>query len=775
MASLLVQEDIIRTKYWRKKLFDMIVSQTGGRTINVRWRNPETLERQEQIISEYPYCFVDNKPTDTYNITLDDKEYEGVYGEKLTKVLFRTDYDRSEWVKSHRGLTWEASMPFTNQVLNDRILKGEEPFPNYEHRVWYLDGEWKQESGEITILSVLDSYTGKTYTWLTHPEVKAGLVNSIPCKNHPDGLQEVVFDPPAKAFANERQLLADFSAHMKKQDPDIIAGWYVVDADIYQICTRMRRNGLKPESLSPVNKHIYKYNWSDKRWNQPIVARICFDLMVGFKKLWTIKNGQLAGQKLDEIAEFVLGERKIPLKDGHDTYYTDIGTYVDYNRQDVRLLPKLDEEVNAIGYFTSLQHLVQCEIETTPLTTLPASCLFIQDEDFDLRIPDRPKFAHVDYTGADVQEVEAGIYHNMAIMDIKAMYHSNVKLHNISWDTIDENGVDCGNGTKFTKDRSGLLGRAMDKLTVKRNEYKALMKQALADGDMKAYKKYDGSQFATKSMVASLYGVAGDSKYGMYHPDIASAITYTSRQTLYRLRDECNSRGYPVRYGHTDSIFCEVPTAEEGLELVAEINKAMHPIETEFEKWCESMILKAKNRYAGKVTWTDGNYHEPDYYYKGLELKQARMPKAMKQSMDSILRAILDGKNQNEIDDLVCSLIKQGVNGDMGEDLLMIGKLKRPLSSYKTISGATAGVVWAKKHLNRSYQVDEAFLTAVNKNGDFMAFDSLDSLNGIDEVDWSEMTERFIVKKACDIYELVNWDSQILWNAHRGVREIEWI
>ena len=120
-------------------------------------------------------------------------------------------------------------------------------------------------------------------------------------------------------------------------------------------------------------------------------------------------------------------------------------------------------------------------------------------------------------------------------------------------------------------------------------------------------------------MIASLYGIAGDSKYGMYHPDIAAAITYTSRQTLFRLRDECNERGYPVKYGHTDSIFCVVPSPEEGLELIAEINEAMSPIETEFEKWCDSMILKAKNRYAGKVTWTDGEYHESEYYYKGLE------------------------------------------------------------------------------------------------------------------------------------------------------------
>ena len=750
----------------------MIVSQTGGRKVTIRRRDPETLDRVTEVIEQYPYCFAENVG-DRYGLAGVEHGYEGAYGAELSKVLFRTTYDRRLWAKG--TTTWEAMVPFTNQVLNDRLAQGNEPYPNYEHRVWYLDGEWKTESGEITILSVQDSYTGRMYTWLTHPEVKAGMVKSIPCKNHPEGLEEVVFDTPAKAFANERQLLADFAAHMIKQDPDMIVGWYLVDADIYQICTRMRACGLDPKILSPLKRHEFKYSWSEKRWSQPIVGRLCFDLMIGFKKLWTIKNGQLAGQKLDDIAEFVLGEKKVELADGHDTYYTDIGTYVDYNRQDVRLLPRLDDAVNASGYFTSMQHLVQCDLATTPMVTAMATSLFVQDEEFDGRIPDSPQFPKRAYTGADVQDPVSGVYSNMAIMDIKQMYHSNVKLHNISWDTLSDNGVDCGNGVKFSKDKQGLLGRIMDKLSVKRVEYKGLMKQALADADETAYKKWDGSQFATKSMVASLYGVSGDSKYGMYHPDIAAAITYTSRQTLFRLRDECNERGYPVRYGHTDSIFCEVPSPEEGVELMHKINEAMAPIETEFEKWCESMILKAKNRYAGKVTWTDGEYHEPEYYYKGLELKQARMPKAMKSTMDEILRGILDGKPQSEVDEVLTGLISKSINGDMGEGLLMRGKLKRSLSQYKVLSGASAGAKWAKDNLNKSYGVDDSFLTAVNKRGEYIAFDTIDCLKGVTEIDWSEMTERFIVNKACAIYALVDWDTQALWNAHRGLGNVRWL
>jgi len=749
----------------------MIVTQVGGRDIRIRSRNPETLERQDITLKAYPYCFTDNVG-DSYGMVRIEEGYTGLYGQKLNKVYFRTEYDRRLWSKGKR--TWESNVTFANQVLIDRLGKGDQAIPNYEHRIWYLDGEWKTQSGEITMLSVKDSYTGRMYSWVCHPDIEAGIHKSIECLNHPDGLESISFDTPVKAFANERQLLADFASHMAKHDPDIIAGWYVVDADIKQICDRMRAVGLDPKSLSPYNRHDFKYNWSDKHWSQPIAGRLCFDLMIGFKKLWTLKNGQLASQKLDDIAWHVLKEKKVELADGHDTYYSDVGTYLDYNRQDVRLLPRLDEAVNAIGYYTSMQHVVQCQLGTTPLITACATSLFLQDNEFDLRIPDAPQFEKVDYTGADIQEPEPNRYEKIAIMDIKAMYHSNVKLHRICWTNLSDEGVDCGNGVKFIQNE-GLLGRTMDKLTIKRNEYKTLMKEAHVAGDEISYKKWDGAQFATKSMIASLYGICGDSKYGMYHPDIAAAITYTSRQTLFRLRDECNERGYPVRYGHTDSIFCEVPTPEEGMKLVDEINKAMAPIETEFEKWCESMILKRKNRYAGKVTWTDGEYHEPEYYYKGLELKQARMPKAMKSAMDSTLRAILDGDERDTVDKSLSELITKGIAGELGEDLLMVGKLKKRLTEYRTISGAVAGVVWARDTLGKVYAVDESFLTAVNTRGQHMAFDTIESIEGHAEIDWDEMTEKFIVKKASDIYDLVGWDTVELTNAHRGLGRIQWV
>ena len=152
------------------------------------------------------------------------------------------------------------------------------------------------------------------------------------------------------------------------------------------------------------------------------------------------------------------------------------------------------------------------------------SSLVLKDPKTNVRIPTNPQFEYEPYTGAEVMEVEPAVYQNVGILDIKAMYHSNASLYNISWDTLDPIGIDCGNGTTFSKGDKGILVRQMDYITETRNKFKKLMKS-----DPTNYDKWDTMQFGCKSLVASMYGVAGDAKYGLYHPEVASAITYTSR------------------------------------------------------------------------------------------------------------------------------------------------------------------------------------------------------------------------------------------------------
>lgn len=735
----------------------MIVDRGSGKTIYIRYRNPETLERVQESISDvYPYCFVEDESAEYIEAVSKESGYKGIYGESLTKI---TMFDPAEIGKLAKvGKTWEANIPFVNRVLADV----QPDIPDYKHRIWYLDGEWSVDTGKITILTVYDNYSDKLYTWFTHPDYKAGKHNKV---------GDNVYSNPAMAFDDERSLLAHFVGFMRRHDPDVITGWFVVGADIKQIVERCRKVGVDYKKMSPFNRIRYEFD----DWAQPIPGRNCIDLMLAFTKLWEMKNGKLAGHRLDDVAEECLNDNKIPLPDGHNTYYSDFPLYLEYNRQDVELLPRLNSLNNAIEHFLSIQTIVKCDIRTTPFITRIFTCLALQDPEFinEYRIPTKAQFKKVDYEGADIQDADPNLYENVAIMDIKAMYHSNVNLHNISWETLDENGVDCGNGSKFNQEGRGLLGRQMDKMTALRNHYKALMKQSTTDEERR---RYDALQYATKSLVASMYGCAGDSKYALYHPEIASAITYTSRQTLYRLRDECDKRGYPVIYGHTDSIFCVIPTPETGVEVVNEINQVMHPIETEFERFAKTMLISAKNRYAGMVNWVDGEYVEPQLYVKGMEIKQSRMPPIMRSTVGGVLTDILSGRPKVDIINDLCNTIESVMGGNIPlEDLAMKGKLTMDLSQYKSISGASAGAKWANDYLGKGYRGGDYFLCLLDDEGNYIAFDTPSEIPDWVNIGYRHIVERFIMDKVEPYFDIAGWSMVDLENARDGKSNVEWL
>ena len=738
----------------------MIVTQGRGRTVNVRYRDEQGVRKTDKLTNYNPYFFIEDK--DAIGISASSKEsgYKGVYGEDLTKILVsdpRFVYDFKN--QNPHIPTWEANIPYVNRVLSDRINNGHEPYKHYKHRVWYLDCEWSPATNKMRIIVVNDSFTDKEYVWF----VDKNLTETTMFNKYGD----YTYETPAMGFANETDMLEHFLGYMNKQDPDIITGWYVVGADIKTIIERSRACGLNPALMSPYRRINYNY----RDWEQPIVGRVCIDLMIGFSKLWELKHGKLPSYKLDDVAWEALGEKKIELPDGHDTYLTDPPLYLHYARQDVRLLPKLDSKVNAIGYYTALQHLVQCDIRSTPFITKMFSSLVLKDPKTNVRIPTNPQFEYEPYTGAEVMEVEPAVYQNVGILDIKAMYHSNASLYNISWDTLDPKGNDCGNGTRFSQGDKGILVRQMDYMTETRNRFKKLMKSDPSNLD-----KWDTMQFACKSLVASMYGVAGDAKYGLYHPEVASAITHTSRATLGRLKECAEQAGSKVLYGHTDSIFCVIDNPQAGVDLIASINKEMSPIETEFEKWCSSMVLMAKNRYAGNVTWSDGEFHEPKMYIKGIEMKQARMPPIMKEVMGNTIQMILNGEQETTVNNILTPIIDSIVNGSIDvTELCMKGKLDKNLSDYKVLSGPSAGAAWANENLGKGYHSGSFFKVTLDDRGKYIAFDEPEDITGIVNIGYRILCERFVVKKVTPYYELMGWSTQPLINAMRGLGNVSWL
>ena len=744
----------------------MIVERGRGRAVHIRYRDQDG-ERQTLIERDcYPYCFVETADQDIFDAVYKEDGFTGLYGEKLTKLVVNDPQqimEIQERADTYGVKTWEANIPYVNRVLADRT-NPDDPIPNYDHRIWYLDCEWNPETNAMRVMVFHDNFTGKTECLYVNPNYDATASNRTPGRRDAKGRLE---------FPNEESMLRNFLTRIGVADPDVITGWYVVGADIKIIAERLAAVGLSPNGLSPMKR--FRYQFGD--WSQPIAGINCIDLMIGFSKLWELKNGKLPGYKLDDVAEIALGEKKVALPDGHNTYHTDLDLYLDYAIQDVKLLPKLDAKVNVIGYYTGLQHLVQCDIRATPYITRMFTSLVLQDQKFLKRIPTKAQFERVDYQGADVIEVLPGLYKKRGILDVKAMYHSNAALHNISWETLHPDGKDCGNGVWFAQGGKGLLVRQMDRMTVLRDKYKKLKRD---DPDNAV--RWDAMQYACKSLVASMYGVCGDAKYGMYHPQVADAITFTSRQTLKKLQDCAKEVGWNTVYGHTDSIFVEGVEMDwerhvtATLHKIETINKKMYPIEVQFERYCNTMILMAKNRYAGNVVWTDGEWHDPTLYVKGIEMKQSRMPPVMKDAMQMVIEGILANRGKDYVQDNINNIVLKVISGDAEpKSLCMKGKLTKNISDYKVLSGPSAGAAWANEYLGKRYRGGDFFLTTIGEDGKYMAFDDPEEIKGLYKINYKEMADRFIVKKIQPYWEMMGWPTQPLFNMLEGKGNLVWL
>ena len=220
----------------------------------------------------------------------------------------------------------------------------------------------------------------------------------------------------------------------------------------------------------------------------------------------------------------------------------------------------------------------------------------------------------------------------------------------------------------------------------------------------------------------------------------------------------------------------QVETPELCMEKMKTINELMSPIETEFEKWTERMLIKAKNRYAGKVTWTDGEHHEPQYYVKGIESKQGRMPEAMKEAMGMTINSILDGASEATVTGNVCDYIHRLVEKEIPiDDLKMKGKLRRDLHKYRSISGSAAAAMWANKNLGKEYRGGDYFWCLLDDSGQYIGFDKVEELPKSVRIGYKVFVERFVIKKLQPYYEITGWDLGPLELAKNGRKQAEWL
>ncbi len=250
------------------------------------------------------------------------------------------------------------------------------------------------------------------------------------------------------------------------------------------------------------------------------------------------------------------------------------------------------------------------------------------------------------YRGGEVVEPTSGTHFNVVVLDFASLYPSIIKVHNLSYETINCPHEECrrtvidGTTHWVCKKRKGLTSLLMGSLRDLRvNYYKYLSKdKTLAPQERQLYNVV--SQ-AIKVILNASYGVMGAEIFPLYCLPVADATAALGRSTINRTINKCKELGIQVVYGDTDSLFLKNPSLTAIDQVVTWAHNTLG-VDLEIDKQYRYVVFSdLKKNYLGVLE--DGKVD-----VKGLTGKKSHTPPFIRNAFYNILEIL--GKVSSEKD-----------------------------------------------------------------------------------------------------------------------------
>jgi DNA polymerase I len=250
------------------------------------------------------------------------------------------------------------------------------------------------------------------------------------------------------------------------------------------------------------------------------------------------------------------------------------------------------------------------------------------------------------YRGGEVVEPVPGIHFNVIVLDFASLYPSIIKVHNLSYETINCAHEDCrkneveGTTHWVCKHRKGLTSFLIGSLRDLRvNYYKHLAKDKTLPPEER--KLYNVVSQAIKVILNASYGVMGAAIFPLYCLPVADATAALGRTTINRTINKCREIGIQVVYGDTDSIFLSNPDQKHINQLVQWARETLG-VDLEIDKQYRYVVFSdLKKNYLGVLS--DGTVD-----VKGLTGKKSHTPPFIRKAFYDILEIL--GKINSEKD-----------------------------------------------------------------------------------------------------------------------------
>lgn len=242
------------------------------------------------------------------------------------------------------------------------------------------------------------------------------------------------------------------------------------------------------------------------------------------------------------------------------------------------------------------------------------------------------------YRGGLVVEPTLGIHFNVVVVDFASLYPSIIKVHNLSYETVNCPHQSCKNdpnqqipGTThwICKEKRGLTSLLIGSLRDLRvNYYKHLSKNKTLGPEERQL--YNVVSQAIKVILNASYGVMGAEIFPLYCLPVADATAAIGRITTTKTIEKCKEIGIDVIYGDTDSLFLKNPSDARVTEISTWARSNLG-VDLETDKQYRYVVFsELKKNYLGVLA--DGTVD-----VKGLTGKKSHTPPFIRHAFYNIL------------------------------------------------------------------------------------------------------------------------------------------
>lgn len=292
--------------------------------------------------------------------------------------------------------------------------------------------------------------------------------------NWADSLITVCMPPPGMGMAEAERICSKFDncflfedeAEMLKafldsiQDTDVITGWNSTGFDMPYLVNRITKVIGKEETRRfclwnqlPKRREYIKFK--KKSITYDTVGRVHLDYLELYQKH---NPQQLHSYRLDFVGEIEVGDNKIVYEGTlDDLYKKDFEKFIEYNRQDVMLMVKIDAKKKFIELANQIAHTNTVLLKTTMgSVALIEQAIVNEAHDLGMVIPDRKsRVAAYDdddesdsddndddddmlnaAVGAYVAKPKVGLQDEVGAVDINSLYPSTLRALNMSSETL---------------------------------------------------------------------------------------------------------------------------------------------------------------------------------------------------------------------------------------------------------------------------------------------------------------------------------------------------